>query len=195
MKKSFIKIWALCGVFFGASVPASAAVLNFIGDFDATFYNPTQGIPNITVNWSLDFDTDRIPSIGTETLAVDLTSLTISPNHIGTTTFSVSNSSGWLQYQNGVLIGLGIGGDINGPGISSDTDDFDIGYYPTGEAWSAAVSVASVPLSLDVAPSVAGTETGTVSGSFSIVPIPPTAWLFSFGMLGLTAMAKRKKAA
>jgi hypothetical protein len=192
MKKSFIKIWTLCCVFFGISLPASAAVLTFVGDFDATFNNPTQGIPNIIGNWSFDFDTDSIPGTGIETLLVNLTSLTLSPSLIGTTNFSISNASGWLQYQDGSLLTLGVGGDINGPdGVTSNTDDFSVGYDPAGNARSATVSVASSPLLTDGT----GMQGGSVSGSFSIVPIPPAVWLFSSGMLGLIAMAKRAKAA
>jgi hypothetical protein len=192
MKKSFIKIWVLCYVFFGSSLPASAAVLTFIGDFDATFNNPTEGIPNITGNWSFDFDTNSVQGLD-GLFTVNLTSLTLSPNLIGTTTFNISNTSGWLQYLNGTLSDLGIGGDISEPfGVSSDTDDFAASYDAAGNASGAVISVASSPLTSDSAPGLQG---GSVSGGFSIVPIPPAVWLFSSGILGLIAMAKRRKAA
>lgn len=192
MKKKFIRIVALCCVFFGSPLPAGAAVLRYIGDFGATFNNPTEGIPTITGNWSFDFDTDTIPGTGIETLVVNLTSLALSPSLIGATTFSISNSSGWLQFQEGNLITLGVGGDINGPSsISSDTDDFAVGYNATGNTNSVSVSAASSPLSIDTAPGLQG---GSVSGGFSIVPIPPALWLLSSGILGLIAITKRSKA-
>jgi hypothetical protein len=191
MKNSFIKIWALCYVFFGISLPASAAVLTFVGDFDATFDNGTQGIPNLTGNWSFDFDTDRITNIGFEKLTVDLTSLTLSPSLIGTTTFDISNTSGWLSYESGILTRLVIGGDIGGSGGSSDIDDFSVLYDGAGNTIDAVISVASIN-SIDIAPGPLG---GSLSGGFSVVPIPPAVWLFSSGILGLIAMAKRSKAA
>ena len=80
MKKVLIKMVLLCYVFFGSSLPASAAVVTFIGDFDATFNNPTSGIPNLTGSWSFDFDTNNVQgSLFIETFTVNLTSLTLSP--------------------------------------------------------------------------------------------------------------------
>jgi hypothetical protein len=75
--------------------------------------------------------------------------------------------------------------------MSSDTDDFSVLYDGAGNALEAAISVASI-LSIDFAPGPLG---GSISGGFSIVPIPPAAWLFSSGILGLIAMGKRRKAA
>ena len=166
MKKSIIMILTLCYVSFGITLQVSAEVKTFIGTFNATFNNPTEGIPNITGSWSFDFDTESIPGTGFGTIVVNLKSLTLSPSLVGATSFNISNASGWLQYHDGILIRVGIGGDISGPAnMSSDTDDFGASYDETGYTLGVSVSVASSPLSIDSAPGLQG---GSVSGSYTI---------------------------
>ena len=81
-------------------------------------------------------------------------------------------------------------------GTNPDFDAFSISYddWPTKDIWAGAVSVASAPGSEDyinaddvISPHE---KTGTITGNYSVVPIPTSLWLFGSGLLVLVGMIR-----
>ena len=173
----------IVGVIACAS-PADAAVLPFSGDFNATFDSPTQGIANFSGSWSFDFDDSVVTGTGFEFFVVNLTSLTLSPNPIGATTFNTSNASAEVDYEDGTMLSVFIA--ENTAGLSSVVDDFQVDYDGgTALVTSVGVSVGSQS-GMDVNNNGLA---GAMSGSFTI-PEPATLGLLGIG--GLVLLKRRR---
>ena len=172
---------------------SNAALFNVSGSWDAS------EIINIGLSaspdpfagsFSFQFDDSTITGTGTERIDdITLELLTLTPSTIGTTPHGLSNSRGFVEFQDGSLTFFGVGGIINGAiTIAVFTDDYQVIYNSLGELFR-------VTLSNQDKGRLFWARNTNGTGDLSVVPIPAAFWLFGAGLVGLIGFSKRNKAA
>ena len=190
LAKSVIAVFALV-----TSISANGALLSFSGSFsaaDPVFASSTPAPspnvpPHLSGTWSFTFDVPALTGTGAEFFDnLPLTSLTLSPSTIGSTSFNVTNSVGLLGFENGLLKKILIGGDPDGAGISVGTDDWLTQYTIDG----------STPTLTEVYAVVVGDSSlsfyNNSSGSVSI-PEPATLALLGLGVVAGIPLVRRRR--
>jgi hypothetical protein len=145
----------------------------------------------VSGDFSLFFDDSVVTGAGTEDfIPVLVTTLSLSPNPIGTTTFDTTNAGAWLRFKSGALTDVLVGGNASGSpsAIAAGTDDFFLYYSGTSAA----------TLSPDSISAVTTGDTGIGSdysptGWVKVVPEPSTALLLATGLAGLAAAGRRQR--
>lgn len=172
------------------SALANAAPVLYSGTSTATF--PSGPVASLSVTWAADvFDDSVVTGVGTELFDVALTSLTLSPNPLGSTTFTTINTGFQVHYVDGALFALRVGGLVGG-GVESLTggnDDFMVRYMPDGGPFQMAYRLAS-------STSVDGNSfrmTAAVTATpVLLVPEPASLGLVSLA-LGVAALSIRRR--
>lgn len=155
---------------------------------------PTQGEPILAGSYTATFDDSIVLGTGNEAfrgLSFDSFLLTSGP--VGSTTFNLSNTVFDLEFEDGVLDYIRIGGSTDGTAspvatIGQTVDDFRVDNFDPGlsSAVRGWVSAASTPLS-DF--STLGTATFALQGVGdnppSLVPVPGTLLLLCVGTIVL----------
>ena len=177
----------LLGVAMGLGLltTTAASALTISGTMSGTpTGNGYADVGTISGSFSLFFDTSVVTGAAYETFrSLPLTSFSMSPNPMGATTFDLTNSAGFLVFENGELTIVAIGGTTSGAEAISSGTDFQFVYYgsPVGSGLSLSARKAT-DSGIGSAPAP--------TGSLTVVPEPTTALLLA---TGLTALAARRR--
>lgn len=191
-----IRLVALVAL-IGCSASTHSAVIQISGNFNAFNGSSSVGNPpsinDISGSWSLTFDESIVVGSGLERFSgFTLDSVSLNPNPLGSTFFDLSNTTADLLYVDGGLETVTIGGAINDPSetMESNTDDF----FATYSGVTGGVSdTDSVGWTISTEP-VDIYFTNDVTGSLTVsaIPIPAAAWLFGSALLGLAAIQRKR---
>ncbi len=134
--KYLVGIIGSCLAFVSSNV--AAEFIQYSGTSTATY--STGSVNEIQLTWTaIPFDESVVTGNGFELFDVELSALTFFPATLGTTMFSTNNTSFQVQYSNGSLFALVVGGNVNGvEAIAPGADDFMARYNPDGTAFQTA---------------------------------------------------------
>ena len=169
---------------------ANATVI-YSGNFSGSNTTSSSAVQSLSGSWSFEFDENLVmPSASFQILYGAMTSLSLTPDPLGATSFNTSNTSALLLFVSGVLNNINIYGQVGGNSLELTADDFYVDYnVNTGNTNQVRWSLASEPNDSVLA------SRDTLAGSFSIssasVPSPSTMWLFAVGYVA--ASFKRRK--
>lgn len=197
-RKRFMKlaIGASAVVMLGASINAQATLLNVSGSFSAS--NPflagggSTAPTTLSGAWSFTFDDSVLSGAGVEEFdGIPLDSLTLTPNTIGSTNFSIANSVGYVGFIDGVLRNVWAGG-LSSVDISAGTDDWAAVYTDPTSGFQIVNVYAVVAANPGISTYQQFSGSIRVSG-VSTNPEPATFALFSIGLLTLVVKKTRKE--
>jgi hypothetical protein len=167
------------------SSSASASLVQYSGSFSASGFGSLTP-STLDGSWSFEFDHSVVTDAAFEDFAgIPLTSLTLTPNTIGGEVYTVSNSTGYLAFLNGVLNNVIIGGGANaGSAGSPFSNNFQANYWGSTQQINFVLisnGSGSAPGDVVEAASASGSYTATPAD----VPLPGTALLALGGLVGL----------
>jgi len=167
-----------------------AGLINFSGTFSAT--DASFPIPTISGSFGFIFD-DSVVTTGLQRFQpLALSSLTFSPDpYAGTFSFDTLNTAAYLEYLDGALFRLDIGGLLIGVTVvGSGTNDFSVAYILQPPftaflaAWTATVSRDDI-------------ANANISGSLTSTPVsvpePGTLSLLAAGLIALGFIRRRSQ--
>lgn len=169
---------------------SGSAGLIIEGSFSGSDFS-SGSLGTLSGSFSAFLDDAMYTGVGFENLndLAILTSLTLNPNPLGTTTFDTSNVGVDLTLNNGIISSIFIGGLPNVSGQSSTTDDFLVAFSgSTGNVTSISYTIASE----DGVPD-AGTTSGSFSSREASVPVPATVALLALGLAFVGSGHKKTK--
>jgi hypothetical protein len=105
-------------------------------------------VPSISGSFSFDFDDSLVVGTGFESYTFPLTTLTFTPNPLGSTTVDTSNSAAQVFFVNGVFTAITVGGTPGALGAGEckpDADDWFVEYYNSAVPTYSLASIATVP--------------------------------------------------
>ena len=171
---SLIVVGVVLTTGLGVLSSATAAALSIAG----TFSGSTTNVGTISGTFTLDFDEGVVTGVGLEQFSDEpLTSLSLSPNPIGGTTFDLANSFADIWYDSGALDKVLVG-RTPVTSVAAASPDFRAIYDGAGNLLELLVSDGTT---LEFA-------TG-ISGSFSTIPEPSTVPTLSAPMTTALALA------
>lgn len=130
LRTANMKEWTLYAVItLGVFVPyhANADLILVSGSFAGETPTGESAVTNISGTWEAIYDDALLAETGFDELQFALTSLTLSPNPLGTTTFDTANSLALAGFRDAALVNIIIGGVTTntGPGgLDPVEDDF-----------------------------------------------------------------------
>ncbi len=112
---------------------ANAELITYSGSFNAE--DPTFTVTAISGTWTAvvdDSDFLTLTGSGAEEVVGTVTSLTMSPSPLGSTTFDTTNTGFRIDVTDGTVGAMTIGGLLDGrvDGIANDVDDWFANYFP-----------------------------------------------------------------
>lgn len=140
-----VKFFKAAAILVVAMSASNSHALLIEGSFNASFNAPSQGFGTFSGSFASTFDDSVVVGTGLEFFNfVPLTSLSLTPDTIGTTVFDTDNTFLRLTYSNGTLLNFNLGGEPSGPGaLDANNSDFAVTYFVSSGAARSVVVTAN----------------------------------------------------
>lgn len=185
---------------------AAATVINFSGTFSAEGGRPLSpfgpdiisSVPGVSGEWTASFDDDVVLGVGLESYSASVSSFSMLPSPLGSTTFDASNTIAVVDFFNGELSGIRLGGESNGTGILTaldQPDDFWLAYIaPTTSLFSVAWKLETEGNGVVVDIFSGGTLTGSLTiERVTSLPEPASLSMLGAALIGASLLRFRRR--